>query len=78
MNSFVVLLIFAVCLEMTLADPVYKVCTSSELKTLQAEICSSVYKRGRHSKITFNSYGFHQHRTKRKFTTFLLILPLFI
>lgn len=60
------LLILTLVVGPLLADPLIKVCDSSQYKRVVEDTCSSVYKRGRHSKIIFNSYGFHRTRSKRE------------
>lgn len=60
------LVILVILVEPLFADPLIKVCDSSQYKRVVEDTCSSVYKRGRHSKIIFNSYGFHRSRSKRE------------
>lgn len=66
-------IVFIICItvlmhvSLMMADPLIKVCDSGQYKRIVEDTCSSVYKRGRHSKIVFNSYGWHRSRTKSKF-----------
>lgn len=64
MTTLLVILIFIV--GPLIADPLIRVCDSSQYKRVVEDTCSSVYKRGKHSKIIFNSFGFHRTRSKRK------------
>ncbi|KAI1301186.1 hypothetical protein HDE_03246 [Halotydeus destructor] len=61
-----VALVIVVSVVLTQGLELFKVCTSSEFKTMQSEICSHMAKRGQHSNIKFNSYGHHHgNRMKR-------------
>ena len=62
----VALSLLTLTLDSLSADPLIKVCDSSQYKRVVEDTCSSVYKRGRHSKIIFNSYGVYRSRSKRK------------
>ena len=62
----VVFILIVMHMDLLFADPLIKVCDSSQYKRVVEDTCSSVYKRGRHSKIVFNSYGFHRSRSKSK------------
>lgn len=48
------------------SDGMVRVCSSSEYKRVVEDTCASVYKRGRHSTIIFNSYGYFKHRPRYK------------
>ena len=59
LNIMLLFLISFTLISLVSCDSLIQVCNSKQYKKAIEDTCSNVYKRGKHSKIVFNSYGYY-------------------